>query len=209
MRSKFFLEFTLLYLVYILVLLATDYFILTEDVYISSFKDKLSFNEINDTLAVREDFRWILFLSPFFYLIFKFGLTSICLNVGSQFHNLNLSFSSVLRVLIRAEFVFIIPPTLRFFKFYFLNSYQLIDFQNFQPLSIYAIFDLNQNYQWLNYLLQVLSVFEVIYWFILALLLRNILGKDFVGSLGFVASTYGIGLLLWVVFVMFLTISLS
>ncbi|MFN7839937.1 MAG: hypothetical protein ACK5QG_18395, partial [Bacteroidota bacterium] len=62
---------------------------------------------------------------------------------------------------------------------------------------------------WLVYPIQLLNVFELLYWIALAWQLQEVLEKPFAESLGFVAKTYGVGLAVWVVVVMFLTVSIS
>lgn len=62
---------------------------------------------------------------------------------------------------------------------------------------------------WLVYPIQLLNVFELLYWAVLAWQLQEVLKKSFPESLGFVMKTYGVGLTVWVVVVMFLTVSLT
>ena len=57
--------------------------------------------------------------------------------------------------------------------------------------------------------LSLLNVFEALYWLALAWLLTGVVEKPIGSTLKTVATSYGSGLLLWVLFVMFLTVNLT
>jgi hypothetical protein len=63
--------------------------------------------------------------------------------------------------------------------------------------------------RWLWYPLSVVNVFELLFWLMLAAGLAWRMERGVRASLGFVALTYGTGLALWVLFVVFLQIHLQ
>lgn len=80
----------------------------------------------------------------------------------------------------------------------------------FYPLSALNLFDYEQVEPWLLYPLQVLNVFELLYWFALAYGITRVLPEYDLGrAMGLVLSSYGVGLLVWVATVMFLTLTYS
>lgn len=135
---------------------------------------------------------------------------TLCFSIGAFLYGYENSFKTFFRITINAEFVFLIPIIIKIIWFsFFRTDYDLIDLKNFSPLSALDIAYQNSSELWYIYPLRLLNFFELAYWCILAYQLKDILNRDFAGSLGFVASTYGVGLLLWVIFVMFLTVSLT
>ncbi len=63
---------------------------------------------------------------------------------------------------------------------------------------------------WFIYPLQVLNLFELAYWFIIAFLLnKEINDTESTKGLQIVVSSYGVSLLIWVVGVMFFTLNMS
>ncbi|AUS06532.1 hypothetical protein [Pseudotamlana carrageenivorans] len=62
---------------------------------------------------------------------------------------------------------------------------------------------------WFIYPFQVLNLFELAYWFILAFLIGKEIHENTDKGMAIVASSYGIGLLIWVVGVMFITLNMS
>jgi hypothetical protein len=57
--------------------------------------------------------------------------------------------------------------------------------------------------------LKILNAFEVVYWIVLAFFLAELSRERFNRMLGMVLGSYGTGLLMWVIFVTFITLSLS
>ena len=99
--------------------------------------------------------------------------------------------------------------------YFFQTSYTLEDLQYFYPLSALNIVGYQGLESWFIYPLQVLNLFELAYWLLLAYFIGKLAftekdkGKPM--DLGFkiVASSYGSALLLWVVVVMFFTLNYS
>ena len=56
---------------------------------------------------------------------------------------------------------------------------------------------------------RVINIFEVTYWFILAYLIGKEINDTTEKALSIVASSYGVGLLIWVASVMFFTLNIS
>jgi hypothetical protein len=110
---------------------------------------------------------------------------------------------------VKAEFIFLIPVIIKLFWFLFIKTnYSLSDFQYFSPLSALNMFQPNELEPWLLYPLQVLNVFEIFYWIILAYLLsKEIPELDLNQAFTVVMSGYGTGLVIWVALVMFFTLS--
>lgn len=193
-----------------LLLFASSFILLSEDIYYNTFNEQLSFERINELINLNKKWSWVIYaITPIFYL-FKFFIVSICLLIGAFLLRVDVSQKSLIKIVLISEFVFIIPSIIKLLWFSLVQTdYTLINLQYFSPISAFSLFELTDVQPWLFYPLQLLNVFELLYWCVLAYQLKNILNRDFVGSLGFVASTYGVGLLLWVIFVMFLTVSLA
>jgi len=56
--------------------------------------------------------------------------------------------------------------------------------------------------QWSLYPLALINLFEILFWSFLAVGIAMILNKNFKSTLKFIAGTYGVGLLIWTLFVM-------
>ena len=89
------------------------------------------------------------------------------------------------------------------------TDYDLNDLQAFYPLSLLNLFETQELDKWLIYPLQLVNLFELVYWLVLAYGVSQVIEMPMQRAFGIVAASYGSGLLVWVVFIMFLTISLS
>lgn len=108
-----------------------------------------------------------------------------------------------------ANFVFVLAGVTKLVILIFFKEVSILDDLQFQPLSLMEIFDKEEVDALVIYPLSLVSVFEAFYWLALAWLLAGVIDKPFGNSLKTVASSYGTGLLLWVLFVMFLTVNLN
>jgi ABC-type transport system involved in cytochrome bd biosynthesis fused ATPase/permease subunit len=77
------------------------------------------------------------------------------------------------------------------------------------PLSLLNIFDYTTLNKILIYPFQLLNVFEIIYWIALAYGISKLINNNFDKAFKIVLSSYIPALIVWVVFVMFLTITLN
>ena len=123
-----------------------------------------------------------------------------------------IKFSDFLFLALLAELVFVIAGFYKFFNFYWIDTnYSLEDVQTYYPLSLLNFKDSISTEKWLAYPLQVANLFEIGYWVVLAIGIREFLDNkiSFVKSFGLVALTYGIGLLFWVGVVCFIILNAS
>jgi hypothetical protein len=129
---------------------------------------------------------------------------------GSFFWNVKISFKRLFQIALIAEFIFIIPSLIKLGWFMFIKKdYELIDLQTFYPMSLVNLVNIGDVPIWLYYPLQTFNVFEVVYWCVLAYGLALVTRERWHKMVRLVASSYGVGLLVWLVFVTFITINLA
>ena len=144
----------------------------------------------------------------------KVLLVAFCLNfvkiISEKLEDVQ--FRDILTVVLIAEFVFVIAGFYKFFNFYLVDTdYTLETLQTYYPLSLINFKEAISTEKWLAYPLQLCNLFEVIYWGFLAWGIWELADKkiSYIKSFGYVALTYGIGLLFWVGVVCFLILSVS
>ena len=144
----------------------------------------------------------------------KVLLVAFCLNfvkiISEKLEQVK--FRDILTIVLMAEFVFLIAGFYKFFNFYLIDTdYTLETLQTYYPLSLINYKEAISTEKWLAYPLQLVNVFELMYWGILAWGIWELADKkiSYQRSLGYVALTYGIGLLFWVGVVCFLILSVS
>ena len=144
----------------------------------------------------------------------KVLLVAFCLNfvkiISEKLEQVK--FRDILTIVLMAEFVFLIAGFYKFFNFYLIDTdYTLETLQTYFPLSLINYKEAISTEKWLAYPLQLCNLFELMYWGVLALGIWELAEKkiSYQRSLGYVALTYGLGLLFWVGVVCFLILSVS
>ena len=157
---------------------------------------------------------WVSYVITPIMIGIKVLLVAFCLNfvkiISEKLEQVK--FRDILTIVLMAEFVFVIAGFYKFFNFYLIETdYTLETLQTYYPLSLINFKEAISTEKWLAYPLQLCNLFELIYWGILAWGIWELTNKkiSYQRSLGYVALTYGIGLLFWVGVVCFLILSVS
>lgn len=191
-------------------IVVTKYLLIDESLYFNSFAEQLSYERIEQLIENEKKWAWLGYvLIPVWFLI-KITLVASCLWLVVFFAELKLSFGKLAGIVVVAETVSLVPPLIKLGWFLFVQTdYTLTDLQWFSPLSALSLFDRDHVQTYLAYPLQLLSVWELTYWIVLAHGLGKLMGKSTAEGFRWVALSYGPALTLWVVFVVFLSVNLA
>jgi hypothetical protein len=204
------LYFILLCLSSILLTYAGKTLLISEDLYFQFFGDQLSYERITQIISIQKKWEWTSYVFVPFYYVVKIFLVSVCIYTGVIIIAIDISFKKICQMVLLAEAVFLVPGIFKLFWFIFVQTnYTLSDVQMFYPLSVLNFFDPDSLDAWLIYPLQLINIFEVIYLFILAYGFYLATQSNYGMMLRLVVCTYGTGLFIWTIGVMFLTVSFS
>lgn len=199
--------------VFILGLLAfyAQTFLLSEGAYYQSLGSQLSVEQIEELLKSQQKWQWLGYLIlPVIYLtkilFISAAVYIIKMIVGKSF---KAKFSDISLAVIKADMIFLIPALIKITWFTFFPARTLEEIQYFMPGSVFQLFADQEIVPWLVYPLQAFSVWEVGFWLILAFELKEFFDNDFGRSFQNVMLSYGSGFLVWIVFVVFLTINFT
>ena len=205
----------LLVIFFSLILIYLDKTYITTDSKIFDFlaKDYPS-SVVQNYMDSQKKWWWVSYVTTPVLIGIKVLLVAFCLNfvkiISEKLEDVK--FRDILTVVLIAEFVFIIAGFYKFFNFYLIDTdYTLETLQTYYPLSLINYKEAISTEKWLAYPLQLLNVFELMYWGVLAWGIWQLADKkiSYQRSLGYVALTYGVGLLFWVGVVCFLILSVS
>ena len=163
------------------------------------------------TKIIEQSHQWQWLVNVFIPIVvsIRVSFTTICLYTGLFVADLKVRFRDLFKVAILADFVFVLAGLVKLVILIFFKEVNTLDDLQFQPLSLMELFDKDSVDALLVYPLSLINVFELLYWLALAWLLTGVVEKPLGSSLKTVASSYGTGLALWVLFVMFLTVNLT
>lgn len=202
-----FLFITMFYLVLTYI---SSNFILSEEIYVRSFSEQLTRQSLTALLDFQERYVWLNYLLLPVILLIKIAFGTVCISIGTVLTNVEFKFKTVFKAALVAEGIFIVAQVLYLTNLSFhLDTLTLETASNYYPLTVLSYLGTENVVQWLHYPLQTLNLFEVVYMAAIAWLLSKQWKQDFMESLAIVVPAYGTGLILWVVFVTFLTLQIS
>ncbi len=205
--------FLLVLILYFLIFWLNKTYILPESKLMELLSDNYPNELVNSYIEYQRKWEWLNYIVfPVAYggkiILVAFCLTFIKLSdlPGSD----RIKFSEFILIALIAEFIFIIAGFYKFVNFHWINTdYTLEDLQTYYPISLINLREYISTEKLLAYPLQLVNLFEILYWGVLALGIREFSDHkiSFIKSLGLTALTYGIGLLFWVGVVSFIILN--
>ena len=212
-KNNFYI-FLIVLFAHIFILYFTSYFLEINSKIIDFLAKDYPSSVVQNYIESQKKWWWVSYAVTPVLIGIKVLLVAFCLNfvkiISEKLEDVQ--FRDILTVVLIAEFVFIIAGFYKFFNFYLIDTdYTLETLQTYYPLSLINYKEAISTEKWLAYPLQLANVFELMYWGVLAWGIWQLADKkiSYQRSLGYVALTYGIGLLFWVGVVCFLILSVS
>lgn len=172
--------------------------------------ENLTKSQINNITANSNKTNWVGLFDIIINLIIKVIIVSLILFFGVFFFKINIKYTDLLLIIIRAEYIFLCPIIYEIIWFYFFQTnYTLKDIQYFYPLSVLNIMGYQELYPWFIYPLQMLNLFELAYIIYLSYQIGKLTHTNTDNGLKIVGYSYVPALLLWVTVVMFFTLNYS
>ena len=212
-KNNFYI-FLIVLFAHIFILYFTSYFLEINSKIIDFLAKDYPSSVVQNYKESQKKWWWVSYAVTPVLIGIKVLLVAFCLNfvkiISEKLEDVK--FRDILTVVLIAEFVFIIAGFYKFFNFYLIDTdYTLETLQTYYPLSLINYKEAISTEKWLAYPLQLANVFELMYWGVLAWGIWQLADKkiSYQRSLGYVALTYGVGLLFWVGVVCFLILSVS
>jgi hypothetical protein len=210
MKSNSSLLFFLLYAFTFAGTIFTKELLGIEQLVYSTLAEQLTSEQLQEVIRSNDLWGWVVYLILPLLLYLKIVLIVTILSIGTFFFEQNIKFNQLFNIVVKAEFIFLLPMVFKTTWFYFFKTdYTLAELQNFMPLSLQSFFGHEHFESWFLYPLQTANLFEVAYWFILAFLLARALQITKSKAFTIVASSYGVGLVIWVATVSFIVLNLN
>ena len=198
------------------------YFVLThlDKTYISTNSKMLDFlskdypsEVVQNYMESQKKWWWVSYAVTPLLIGVKVLLVAFCLNFLKLLDLEGLEkikFSDFVLLAIIAEFVFVIAGFYKFVNFHWIDTdYTLENLQTYYPISLINLREHISTEKWLAYPLQLVNLFELFYWGILAWGIYELSDQKVkpLKSFGLVSLTYGIGLIFWTGIVCFLILN--
>lgn len=213
---KNWLLFFILVVLSLLVSYLIDSLFVNRHLYFQTFGEQLTTYRINNLIELTSRFKFLGYLLIPVIIFFRVFYTSLFLYMGVFFIDLKTRFEKLFKIAMQADFIFILSAITKLVLLIFYKEINTLEDLQFQPLSIMNFLAEKDPDPLFLYPLNLLNIFELGYFFILAFLLARVVNLSglqhhfsFAKSFKVVAASYGSGLLIWIVFVLFITINIS
>ena len=183
--------------------------VLTEGVYFQTFGAHMPTAQMDRLLRIRRGAAWLSYAFIPVSVMVRVGFTALCVLIGAVLVEYDLTFARAFKVALVADVAFVAAAYVKTGWLAATHVETVTQAASFAPLSLLSLVGSQGLSAWMLYPLQLANVFELLYWIILALLLRAALQRSFGSMLRFVAASYGLGLLLYVIAVMFIAVNLG
>lgn len=209
-KHRIWLVFAALCLGYISLALINRNYILTDDIVYESLSKQLSSERVEDIMASRAESNFLPYLlTPVFRLI-NVAIISLIVLIGVYLHSYEIKYRQIFRVVVIASIVFLIPGIWRTIVFAMKTpNFTLEEFREFSPHSILYYLDRDSIKDWFYYPLYLVNLAELIFMFVVAVGLKKAGNLKLTKSILLVIETYFVSLVLWTLFVVFLSINAS
>lgn len=176
-------------------------FILTDDFLRDYYSNQMDASRIENYIDYLNRFKYIEYVLSIVIMLLQMLLVSISIKIGCLFKNYKINTKHIFQLSINSQFIVVFYFFISSLYLYFSN-----DYTSTPPFSVLALFKPTEIEPWLRYPFSLLNIFEVFYWVALIVQWKKLTGKTYGESFDFIGSTYGLGLLLWVLVVVFFTI---
>ncbi len=201
-KSYFFLGL-IVFLLFISIIQKKLFF--TENLYYQTYGEQLSIERIDEMWEVGKQWEWIGYLLLPVIILLRVSFTALCLYTGLFFgSHQDKSFGACFNIALKADMVFAVAAAGNLIYFLFAGAATLADL-SISPFSLLFYVYHPQMPVYLNYPLALVNVFEILYWLLLAAFVAYAFRKTFAKGMEFVFQTYGVGLLLWVLVMILIT----
>jgi hypothetical protein len=194
----------------ILNLFLNQEYVFTRQLFYQTYGEQVAIERIQSFLDMRDRFAWISYSMVPITLLVKVSYVAICIDIGMLFtkHDAPISFKKLFRVAMVSELVFVAAGFIKSAWIHFvIQPDTLTQVQHFYPLSLGSLAD--DLPSWMAYPMLTANLFEIIYIGVIAWGVNMMLGKSYKKAFTLTLSCYGVGLLLWAVLIVFLSINLS
>jgi len=149
---------------------------------------------------------WLNYPIAFIVVLFPALMIAFALNIGVVFNEYKIKFTDLFKIALKAQLIFainyLIATVLKWQGLVERHSGNMNNNYDFQSLAFF--FKGKQLPFWIMYPLQNANITEIMYLLVLSYGFTFLTEKKYLKSLGFVMLFYGIALLVWIIFTVFL-----
>lgn len=201
--------FIILPLLYLSILFASSSLIYNDSFYYSLYGKILDFDRVEQMILMNKKYNWVNLITIPFFLYLKWFIIAGIIYIGTNLSDLKLAYINSLKIILIAEFIWIISGIIKMVYFVIYPPTSIEDWQNLSLLSLANFFSLSKLPTYYVFLIQQINLFELFYCILIAFGVMKFCSISFRHSLKIVLFSYGLMLILWVLIIVFLLLQFN
>ena len=194
---------------YILINYITNEVIFNDLFYYNILSNKFSLKNIEEVIQFKDKYERVSFILLPLIIIIKYTFVSIIIFIGIKLFEVKINLRECFKIVLLAELIPLISSVTKTLYFYIYPPRSLEFIQKLNPLGITNFLKNDSIPKYLLYPLQQINLFEVGYWLLLAYGIKSLGNVDFKKALKITSLSYGVGLLIWCIVIVFLQLQFS
>lgn len=199
--------FGVLCFVSLLVFFIQDQVIMTKEVYYHILGEQLDVERIDALLGLQAKWKWMGYVLIPVVLLLQIASIAACMFIGAILLDWKISYRSFFSLVVRAMTVIAVGKVLQTLILLLSNIQSLEDIYRADWFSLLGWLGKENIPELLLVPAGFVNVFEVLFWVLLVAGVRQMSERR--GGLGFVAGTYGVGVAMWCLFLVYLQVNFS
>jgi len=179
-------------------------FVFNDFFYYVALSDEVSIKKIEEIILFNKKSELASYIFLPIIITIKFTLITILIYTGVKLFELNITFENCFKTVLFAESILLISSIVRILYFYIYPPDNFEALQYFNPLGLISLLKKDSIPKYLLYPIQQLNFFEVGYWLLLAFGIKSFNEINFLKALKITSLSYGVGLAIWSIFIVFL-----
>ncbi|NOU18626.1 MAG: hypothetical protein HOO91_13805 [Bacteroidales bacterium] len=192
--------------IYVINSLVIRLFYIDDIFFFNTYGGKFNADEAHKILQLDKSWGFIKFLFIPITLFIRISFVVLCFYIGLYLAEIRVSMRELYKVVIVAEFTFILFTIIRTILVFNHSFTSFEELGGYSPFRFISTVKLNSYPDWIKIPMGILNSIEFLYWLVLSFLLAKLMKWNFLKSLSFVLKTYVLGLLVWILFVVFIVI---
>ncbi len=194
---------------YVIIIWIANNVIITELLYFSSLENILSINKIEELILFNKKNEWLSYIFYPIINIIKYSLVSIVILIGIKLFEIDITFKDCFKIVLMADLIPLVASITKVLYFYIYPPSNLNILQNFNPLGVTGLLKNDMIPKYLLYPIQQINLFEAVYWLLLAYGIKTLGNINFNKAIQITSLSYGVGLTIWCIFIVFLQLQFS
>jgi len=184
-------------LCYFLLSICSNALILTDGMYADYYQDQVDSERMSEIISKTRSFNTLKAIwEPISHLLNVIG-TAFCLYLACHYKEEKIEFKSLFGLSLTCYYIFLIPALAKFFYFSVYTELSIPDYNSFSFGSLSFLTSSADPY-WLKSLLETFTLFELLYWILLAYGLTKAFEFNFDDALKIVLGSYVVALTAWI-----------